>query len=430
MSMEYGGYFFIFNEVARAQFITKYIERGDAFTDTISAPDWEPKTVELCFLSFDGQSISYAALTRRGKKVATRKYHITFQNYVRFEPISFDEIEKTIESRIRSHFIRVSSGEGSRVPPKTWTSVFNVVKKLRPEATNDLDELERIRNSSYQVFEGLGFDVLMQEKDAFGLALKIFGINLPNVLLEWTPPDEYQLPPFLQGLTNIKISEDVMISNDSNVFGDWMAFKRYQVGAIEFRRRDRDEVLTIMNVNRTKIEKTLGVDLLYYHHKFKSFVLVQYKRMEKQNGKFIYRPIDVSYKTELQRMKDFQTKHSVSSDISLPEEYRLYPKGFYFKLCELETFKPSSNSLISGMYIPIDYWEILMDYQKTKGPRGGILISRDNVDRYIHNTLFVELVQNGWIGSRGLNTDVITKIVYDSLNNDKSVMIAISKAET
>ena len=55
--------------------------------------------------------------------------------------------------------------------------------------------------------------------------------------------------------------------------------RRYQTGiAVLENARER---LTIINCNRQKVEETPGVDLVYYNHTFKSFVMVQYKRMKR-----------------------------------------------------------------------------------------------------------------------------------------------------
>ncbi len=42
------------------------------------------------------------------------------------------------------------------------------------------------------------------------------------------------------------------------------------------------KTLTVVNVNRTSVERALGVDLLHYNHTYRSFVLVQY--MEDEDG--------------------------------------------------------------------------------------------------------------------------------------------------
>ena len=63
------------------------------------------------------------------------------------------------------------------------------------------------------------------------------------------------------------------------------------------------EYLTILNCNRQPLEQTLGVDLIYYSHRFDSFVLVQYKRMSEGTQGAEYRPgNDPSHEKELERM--------------------------------------------------------------------------------------------------------------------------------
>ena len=49
--------------------------------------------------------------------------------------------------------------------------------------------------------------------------------------------------------------------------------------------------------------------------------------------------------------------------------YRLNPEAFYFKLCEEISFTPLSNNLIRGMYLPLDYWEILTAAPESRGER-------------------------------------------------------------
>jgi hypothetical protein len=69
--------------------------------------------------------------------------------------------------------------------------------------------------------------------------------------------------------------------------------------------------LTISNFNRHKVEQNTGVDLVYYHHKFDAYVMIQYKRMKvetlKKGNRIVYRPLlDESYKKEIEKMKELQ----------------------------------------------------------------------------------------------------------------------------
>jgi hypothetical protein len=83
-----------------------------------------------------------------------------------------------------------------------------------------------------------------------------------------------------------------------------------------------------MNANRTRVEEALGVDLLYNHHQYASYVLVQYKRMRREsleNDGPVYRPTDESYKSETARMKSFLTEHGEVSAPGALGDYRLDP---------------------------------------------------------------------------------------------------------
>ena len=70
--------------------------------------------------------------------------------------------------------------------------------------------------------------------------------------------------------------------------------------------------LTVINVNRTDVEHALGVDLVYYSHRFASFVLVQYKRMRRESGQNVYRR--PSLKHELERMRALPVSRKPSDD--------------------------------------------------------------------------------------------------------------------
>ena len=92
------------------------------------------------------------------------------------------------------------------------------------------------------------------------------------------------------------------------------------------------------------------------------------------------------------------------------------------------SFKPTATDLIQGIYIPLEYWEMLVNSADVRGPRGAVGITQVNVNRHINNTLFTELVQGGWIGSRTKNTNVLNQIIKECLDNDRSAILAASQA--
>ncbi len=430
-----GGFLIIINEPKRAEKISSLISEGifeghPEFTDILSAADWRPKETEICLLSFDGKTFVYAALAKRGKRVATAKYRVRFSNFINLYCILFNDIEREIGPRFKKHFIRSTSGIGGRVPPVTWDSLLECIKKLRKGIAPELQNLQDLCSTQARSFYGHGYEIVSQERDAVGLSLSIFGPNRRELLQQNIPtPQNKDLPPapFLKNLSKAVLLEDPTIGHDMHVFGDWNLVKDFVTGSVEFRHGNQQ--LTIVNANRTKIEETLGVDLLYYHHKYNSFVMVQYKRMDCDNGfvKGYYPNSDGSYKKEMSRMNDFESTYSNNNEVLAVDDYRLHEGAFYFKLCPKITYKPLLTDLIKGMYFPLDYWKYLVSSPEVKGHRGGLLVNSKNASRWFSNTLFVDLVKAGWVGSRSDVSSVISNIVQELLESNHSVTIAASK---
>jgi len=83
----------------------------------------------------------------------------------------------------------------------------------------------------------------------------------------------------------------------------------------------------------------------------------------------------------------------------------------------------TSTDMIKGMYVPLEYWDALLKSSNIIGEKGGRRITYENVERYFNNTLFIQLVQSGWVGSNLAGTDVLTQLIRAALEND-SVLLA------
>ncbi|MBE9009997.1 hypothetical protein IQ250_07235 [Pseudanabaenaceae cyanobacterium LEGE 13415] len=224
-----------------------------------------------------------------------------------------------------------------------------------------------------------------------------------------------------------------MIAHDAEAFGEWKKIERHVVGTAVFERGN--ERLTIMNVNRHAVEQTAGVDLIYYFYKYNSYILVQYKRMLREGDGLMYRLNDVSYEKEFSRMEELEHIFNNNLQLSLPLEnslsnYRLNQGTFYFKLCPAEITDITSTDMIQGMYIPLDYWKLLICSEQTLGPRGGRRMTFNNVERYFTNTLFIQLVQEGWLGSSVENTNIITNFIRRAIEENRSVILSSQESIT
>jgi hypothetical protein len=224
----------------------------------------------------------------------------------------------------------------------------------------------------------------------------------------------------------LRVTEDAIIDYDAGVFGDWEPISEHLVGIVQFGQGDRR--LTVVNANRTDVEKNLGVDLLYYSHNYEAYVLVQYKRLRKGEETWEFRPSqDRNFERELQRMREIAEPGEDDGD---PDEHRLGENFCFVKFCKPSTSataKTAKGALSGGMYLPLDYLDKLLATDRLKGTRGGVTARYDRVGRWMTNGDFEALVRNAWVGSRGLSTNDVTKVVRRSLDAKHSIVMAAAK---
>jgi hypothetical protein len=390
------------------------------FTDAITANNWQGQSREIALVSLDGQTIEHVCLVERKHRVATYRMLLHFSRFYTFEEsISFEEIQTGVENRVRRYFeTLITSPEGGWVTSATWSEVIRVVSDLRPQVVPILTQLDTLRGAFRRIYDSTSFDVLAEEKDAYTSIIRFAGFESvaePSVTA-WRPTsDQLNSAPvsFIASVNSaetINITEDQAIEHDATRFGDWTQLRQFVTGDRIFHKRD--ETLLIRNVNKKPLETTLGVDLIYYSCTYKAFILVQYKRMERESGsEYRYRP-DQQFEKEIQRMRDFENE--VSSLVQPPsnmKDYRLNMGAFYFKFHEDEIFDPVNASLIPGMHVPLAYWDLFEKSDQARGPLGGMYVGYDNMGRYLNNTEFEPVVSKGLIGSSGMITDILLQIV-------------------
>lgn len=430
---EYSGFLVLFDEDRRSHFLKEIRGIASGFSDTFSSPDWGIKEWEVCFLSFNGRSLDYACLARRRKKVATAKYRVDFLDFVDLLALDLPEITSHLSSNLKPHWLRSSTGQGKRVPPTTWNELVRIVYGLRPNQAAEIDHLLQLRAGAERKIGGSSAEQVALERDALGVALDIFDSSSElrqGTLRGWAPSQTEPLPPFLNGLTGSRLTEEQMLAHDSKVFPGAKAVPT-QIGAT-FTIGERR--LSVVYLNRTSVEKSLGIDLIYYNHQFDAYTLVQYKRMGKEKlskndpDTWVFRPSgDRNFEAEVVRMQKFRKENpdEWSKDHSW-KEYRLNGDGFFFKFCPSVTLQVLSADLIRGCYLPREYAESLLRSEVTKGSRGGKLLSFENVQRHLNNSEFTGLVRDGWIGTRDKSTTLISEVIQNALDKERAVIFASS----
>lgn len=431
-----------FDEEQRRDFLQE--ERwNQSFSDALSVQDWKMRQLQVVLLSFTGTTIDYICIATKGNRVATAKYRVEFSDLVNLDSVSLKDVERLLSLNTKYHFLRSSSGRGGRIPRKTWGEILQALRELRPKISDEIDRLISLTAISKYRLTGTAADILLQEREALGAALDIFsGSNQlrKEVFRAWAPkldevkdydekelvaqliPSEEGASCFLSGISKRHIQEESAIQHD---LFNWENEKAtlHRMGVSAFKQGSR--ILEVVYANKNALETTLGVDLIYYNQEYQSFVLVQYKLMEKKSDieGYFYRPDD-QLNREIKRMNKFLKDHGDNKKISAHNEYRINSDGFLFKLVPNKGLQAASEKLISGMYLTREYMEFLLGSKGPKGKKGGKIISFTNSPRYLTNTEFSNYVNRGWIGSNCKQSEVLSKLIKVFLKTGRAVLVA------
>lgn len=431
-----------FDEEQRGDFLQAEKE-SQSFSDALSTYDWKIRQLQIVLISFSGTTIDYICLATKGNQVATAKSRVEFYDLVRLESISVREIEQLLGENTKLQFMRSSSGRGGSIPEKTWDETISAIKKLRPNQVGEIDRITSLVTIAKYRLTGEAAEIFLQEREALGAALDIFsGSNQlrKDVFRAWAPNlDEVQdyndaeqiarLSPkpggssfFLSGIPKRHIQEESAIQHDLFNLENEKA-SLHSMGVSTFKQGSR--TLEVVYANKNDLEKTLGVDLIYYNQEFHSFVLVQYKLMKDHNEEegYYYRP-DNQLKKEVDRMNKFYERHGEIESIKTHKEYRINSDGFFFKLVPNKGIQAASEQMISGMYLTRKYINFLLSDDGPKGKQGGTLISFNNSPRYVTNTEFVNFVNRGWVGSNCEQSEVLSDMIMSFLNSGQAVLVA------
>jgi hypothetical protein len=223
----------------------------------------------------------------------------------------------------------------------------------------------------------------------------------------------------LKGIPLRYLQEEAAIQHD---LFNWPGMSPFhEAGASVFEQGGRR--LEVLYANRNRLEHTLGVDLIYYNDSYELFVLVQYKLMGQEGLEFVYRP-DGQLFDELKRMDEFYTAFKANSAIQSHNEFRLSDDGFLLKFVPQDGLRPASGELIRGMYVSREYMHFLVGPNGPKGGRGGTQITFKNAPRYLTNSQFAASVRSGWIGTRGVQSEALRRLIHRFYETGRAVVVS------
>ena len=436
MAKTFGGIWVLYDDL-QTNIIENRLSESGTINLYLPSKYLSPGNSCIALLSSSDKTIDYIAIATAGKKSGDMERKVVFGpafplkqtvslqtnpfNFSEFPPIETQQILLKVPSKYSRH-ITPPNRRVTSIPPASWQALLKVVCKHGGIDNKKISYLKELITSRRRNKTDSLPDIVQQERDAVAISLDIFGgSTYRQKYLSAAPAGD---APFIKALekSDVNVLEDRMIEHDIAAFPGADSIRRHLVGAVKI---ETDMgALTIVNANRSKIEHTLGVDLVYYNHKFNSFVLVQYKRLTGLPNP-VYRPnSDPNYKLEISRMKNFQKNLPDQNDNDY-FNYRLQNNPFYFKLCNAQQHSQWSARMLSGMYFPIDLWERFLLSDAAKGPRGGISVNWENAERRLTNTDFSRLVKGGWVGSSGKQSENLNKILETNLAEKRSIIAAI-----
>ena len=393
-----------------------------------------PRSVVLCAaVDLNQRTREIAAVDRvhRKRAVSTGRTAVRVDPFVILrDPVHLDSLSSDFDHHITRALDEAATTD--RLSPKEFTSrssaaLLDAICRASPEAESLLPKL-RQKPARIAGLDGMR---LREERDAVNTSLELAGISMPGEMLpeRMIPIEDGEAfgasihPDFIAD------HEDDLIAADLRRF-DGQASLRSITGSASVV-TDGDVRLTVMNVNRRRLEHVHGVDLVYYDHIKDQATAVQYKRLERVNiGQDGATHYDWVYRrrAELEeQLKLMPQQNRVEAITSA--DWRLSPSPTFFKFVRAEDFDPDGTSLLRGMYVPADYLRLgIRDGSFNTGRRGGFRIGYDSA-RYLTCGAFVELVRRGWIGTSKTDKSSLASMIAEMANVHEVVLAIRDQAD-
>ena len=365
----------------------------------------------VVLLSPDRGLVSGVAFGRRAGRSDSFQLKVQFSDWITFQPFAVYLALEGLGDSSRYNAETTVEGSIGRFTPAVTS---HILAWLRANVPDIADIIQRMFESQFQnswlndPYSDAAANYA-EQLDGLRMALDIAGFDRATAF------DKIQHPDSPDNLQLASVQEDQIVINDVRQFLDWPNIPSVVTGAV-FEDPNTGRRLVTYLANRLPIEQQTGADVIYYLYELNSFVLVQYKRCRYEHDNLKYR-LDSHLFEQIDAMNRLQAlNHNFVA--SCLEEYRIGPEFCFIKICEPR--QPLGAKLSLGKYFNLTNFSLAIE----RGPRGGMLINYQNVERYLTNSLFADLVSQGWVGSSAHLSNEIMEIMENSLDNDRSVLLA------
>jgi hypothetical protein len=189
-----------------------------------------------------------------------------------------------------------------------------------------------------------------------------------------------------------------------------------------------DVRVTVVMANRLPLEEQTGADLIYYNEAYRAFVLVQYKALEKGTQELEFRWTDGDqFSDEIARMDKLLEELEKSEPDREPDGFRLNGNPFFLKFCSRIVFNPDDQGMFPGMYLPLGLWKRLAQSDRLQGPRGGNVLTYNNVGRRLSGSEFIPLVAGSWVGTTISQSASLEAMIRSVIESGRTVTFAVKR---
>jgi hypothetical protein len=399
------------------------------FTETKghdSLRELKPPTLCVAEMRVGKSANFYAGVVKSKAAVATFNSRLTIINLKPLTLSSFSALVKRLNGRVFQTLLREKLADvrfATVLSPRLSVAVIDALSK-------DPDNRKAIESAAFHIPRLRHIPVAEWEQfDAIKTAMAAFGLSksaLPEIIEVRGDSDstlnylDNNFDPSEEASGHAHVLEDNVIAKDASVIPGFELVDKHVTGrAVFFNGGERLEVYT---ANKGPLEEMLGVDLIYINETAGNTVMVQYKMLSAHAGPgavktdWIFRP-DAQFEAEVARMRLPALKGKVG-------DYRLHRSPFFFKFVRRKGDGESHASFV----ISLDHLKQFMDSPKSKGPKGGVRVSFDSLDRvYLRETDLLGLIRSGYIGTHRIETDALRTIIRAVSQGERGLVLAWQK---
>ncbi len=427
-SNSYGGFILTF-EPERSEWLKGRLYRGTdwALTESFSTLDWDLDLREVAFLAPETDPPELAAIVLMEPMKASGGF--VKRKMRASEMVVFDPPIREQELSIHDLGGWISTPETlKRVDPTVWEQLLNDVRRARPGDAGDVDRILAMRDAQWRlVGDSQRVARLNEQRDGLGISLEIAQIDREPVLKAIRPDQASVANSILDLLDALPTYERELLEHDKRIFEELLGVEPTK--GVVFHGAGK-RMVRVSVVDHTDLEAVLGIDLIIYNLRYDSFLLLQYKRMQKGPDSWAYAVNPSSnLHQQLERMRAFGAKVGMIDRQAIPPptlwSHRLSENPFYFKFCEELRASARDTSLIPGITMGAPHLDEFLALPEAKGKHGGISVGYQNCPRYLNNTEFIDLARAGWIGGGRREISLIKDVLQANQLGKRAAMLAV-----